>query len=98
MLEGDERAAVCAEAARRDDVIPLSALTGEGVDQFRRAVAEWLSKGSRTRVVEVDAHDGGAIAWLHQHGEVVGQELEGDRISIEVRLSDIDWARYQARS
>ena len=77
--------------------MPLSALTGAGVDALGRLIAERLSKGSRVRTVEVDTHNGAAVAWLHQHGEVLGQEVDGERLKIDVRLSDADWARFQAR-
>jgi GTPase len=43
--------------------------------------------------------DGAAAAWLHEHGEVIGQEtVDGDRIAYDVRLSDTDWSRFRARS
>ena len=96
-LVAEEGEAIAAEAARRDDVVPLSALTGAGVDALGRLIAERLSKGSRVRTVEVDTHNGAAVAWLHQHGEVLGQEVDGERLTIDVRLSDADWARFQAR-
>jgi hypothetical protein len=28
---------------------------------------------------------------------VLGQEADGERLTIDVRLSDADWARFQAR-
>jgi GTP-binding protein HflX len=98
MLAPEERQAVAAEAARRENVVPISALTGAGVEALSREIADRLNKGSRIHVVEIDARDGGAAAWLHAHGEVVAQEAEGGLMTMEVRLSDSDWARYQARA
>lgn len=97
-LGAEEGQAIAAEAARSEDVVPISALTGEGIDALARVIAERLSKGSRVRTVEIDAHNGAAMAWLHRHGEVLGQEADGERLTIDVRLSDADWARFQARS
>ncbi|AGH47964.1 HSR1-like GTP-binding protein [Sphingomonas sp. MM-1] len=96
-LPPEEADRVLAEAARRDDVVAISAFTGEGVDALQRAVAERLTHGSRRYSLRVDPADGGAIAWLHAHGEVLSQEMDGDRLAIEVKLSEADWARYQAR-
>jgi GTP-binding protein HflX len=96
-LAGEEGEATAAEAARSDNVVPISALTGVGVEALSRAISERLSKGSRIRSVELDAHDGAALAWLHQHGEVVGEDVDGERVTMDVRLSDADWARFQAR-
>jgi GTP-binding protein HflX len=96
-LAEEEGEAIAAEASRRDDVVPVSALTGAGIDALSRAVAERLNKGSRVRTIEVDPHDGAAAAWLHQNGEVLGRETDGERLTMDVRLSDADWARFQAR-
>jgi len=97
MLDEEARSAIEAEAIRREDVITLSALQGDGVEQLRRIVSDRLSVGNRVRTVAVPIGDGAAIAWLHAHGEVLGQEVDGDRMVLEVRLSDADLARFEAR-
>ncbi|MCZ4341464.1 GTPase HflX [Sphingomonadaceae bacterium G21617-S1] len=97
MLDPDTRAATEAEASRREDVVILSALTGEGVDDLRRLVSDRLSTGNRVRTLSVPIGDGATLAWLHAHGEVIGQEVEGEAMIVEVRLSDKDLARFEAR-
>jgi GTP-binding protein HflX len=96
-LGPDERVAIEGEAARRDDVVLLSALSGEGVDALRRIVSDRLSGGKRVRTVSVDLGNGAGMAWLHAHGDVLGQEVEGDRMIVEVRLSDADMDRFDSR-
>ena len=96
-LDGETRGATQAEAARRDDVVTVSALTGKGVERLQRALSAQLSSGSRIRSIAVDPADGAAIAWLHAHGEVLTQAMEGDALAIDVRLSDVDFDRYSAR-
>ena len=97
-LAAEEGEAIRAEAARREDVVTISALTGDGIELLARTISERLSKGSLVRTVEVDLHDGAGIAWLHRHGEVLGQEADGEKMTIDVRLSEADWARFQARA
>ncbi|MES2495072.1 MAG: GTPase HflX [Pseudomonadota bacterium] len=97
MLDPESRAATEAEAVRREDVVTLSALTGDGVENLRRAVSDRLSTGNRVRTLPVPLTDGAGMAWLHAHGEVIGQEVEGDAMIVEVRLSDTDLARFEAR-
>ena len=97
LLDEEMRAAVEAEAVRREDVVTLSALSGEGVEDLRRFVSGRLSTGNRVRTLSVSTGDGAALAWLHAHGEVIGQEVEDDRMLVEVRLSDKDLARFEAR-
>jgi GTP-binding protein HflX len=96
-VEPDEVESVRAEAARREDVIVISALTGEGVDDLLACAGEHLRKGAKVRRITLPAAAGEAIAWLHANGEVVSQSSEGMETAFEVRLSDADWARFQSR-
>jgi GTP-binding protein HflX len=97
MLDPEAAERTAAEAARREDVVTLSALTGEGVDRLQRILSQRLGEGSRIRSVTLDAGDGAAIAWLHAHGEVIGKESGGAQVTLDVRLSEADWARFAAR-
>ncbi len=97
LLDPDAIAALRMEAARRDDVAVISALTGEGVDDLRRTLSERLSQGARVRTVRLPVSDGASIAWLHQNGEVLRSESSAEAVRIDVRISDVDWARFEAR-
>jgi GTP-binding protein HflX len=97
-LDEEQRELIETEAARREDVVLISALGGEGVDRLTRMVSDRLTTANRVRHVEVKLTDGAAAAWLHEHGEVIGQEtIDGDRIAYDVRLSDAEFSRFQAR-
>jgi GTPase len=95
LLDGDEAEAVQAEAARRENVVALSAMGGEGTDHLLTAIAERLREGGRIRHLTLPAGDGEAIAWLHANGEVLAQETRELEVELEVRLSDVAWARFQ---
>ncbi|HYZ48160.1 MAG TPA: GTPase HflX [Sphingomonas sp.] len=98
-LEPEQRQQIETDAARRDNVALISALTGEGVEGLKRMVSDRLTAANRVRHIELPMTDGAAAAWLHEHGEVIGEEtMDGDRIAYDVRLSDRDWDRFQARS
>lgn len=97
LLDEESADALRAEAARRDDAVVLSALTGDGVNDLRRAVSDRLSRGARVRTVRLSASDGAAIAWLHQNGEVLATDTSGEIVSVDVRISDVNWARFETR-
>ncbi len=97
MPDEETRSAIEAEASRRDDVVVLSALSGEGVEELCRVVAQRLSTGNRVRTLSVSFSDGAALAWLHAHGEVLGQQIEGEHMVVDVRLSDREFSRFEAR-
>jgi GTPase len=97
LLEGEEGERVRAEAARREDVMLISALTGEGMDDLLDCASAKLSKGAKLRTVTLGASDGEKIAWLHANGRIESQRTDGIETVFEVRLSDADWARLQSR-
>ncbi|EQB32373.1 GTPase HflX [Sphingobium ummariense] len=97
LLDAEAAAYVREAAARRDDVVILSALTGEGVDLLQRAIATRMTAGARVHKLRVPLADGAAIAWLHEHGEVLGSNPDGGDMAIEVRLSDSALARFWKR-
>jgi len=96
LLAEPDRQALLAEAERRTDVVPISALSGWGVDHLREGMAEALQRGTQIHQIRVDAREGSRLAWLHSHGEVLEQRVDGDAMELSVRLSPDNWARFQA--
>ena len=96
LLEGAEREALLTEAARREDVVPISALTGLGLDALREAIAERLQQGTQLHSIRLPAGEGSKIAWLHARGDVVEQDTQDSHINLRVRLSPENWARFQS--
>jgi GTPase len=96
LLSDEERERLCGEAERRDDVVPISAITGEGLEALRQGMAECLRSGEQVHQIRLPAAEGSKIAWLHARGEVLDQQLDHDEIALSVRLSPDNWARFQA--
>ena len=96
LLSEPDRQALLTEAKRRKDVVPISALSGWGVDHLRDRIAEALRSGTEVHQIRLDAGDGGRLAWLHSRGEVLDQRVQGDTLELSVRLSPDNWARFQA--
>jgi GTP-binding protein HflX len=96
LLAEAERQALLTEAQRRNDVIPISALTGWGVDDLRQHIAETLRQGTHIHQIRLNSGDGSRLAWLHSRGEVLDQRMDGEEIEVDVRLSPDNWARFQS--
>ena len=96
LLSGEERQRLEEEARRRDDVVPISAVTDEGLDALRERLSAKLRSGEQVHRIRLSATDGGRIAWLHSRGEVLDQQLDHDELELSVRLSPDNWARFQA--
>jgi GTP-binding protein HflX len=96
LLEDGDRQALLSEAERREDVIPISALTGWGLDSLRGSISRSLQRGTQVYRIRLDAAEGSKLAWLHSRGEVLDQRMDGNDIEVDVRLSPDNWARFQA--
>ena len=96
LLSEEERSRLEEEARRREDVVPISASTGEGLDALRERMAESLRSGEQVHQIRLPATAGGKIAWLHARGEVLDQKVDQDQVELSVRLSPDNWARFQS--
>ncbi|WP_298397180.1 GTPase HflX [Sphingobium sp.] len=97
LLGQEDEALAREQAARRDDVIILSALTGEGVETLQRAISDRMTRGAKVYGLRLPVADGAALAWLHEHGEVLSTTIEEEETRVEVRLSDAAFARFAKR-
>jgi GTPase len=91
-----EREALLAEAGRRKDVVPISALKGAGMDELREKLSAKLQEGAQLHSISLPAGEGGKIAWLHARGDVITQETRESDVHLSVRLSPENWARFQS--
>jgi len=96
LMSAEERLQVIAQAQRRDDVVPISALRGDNLAELREHVAMALRSGEQVHEIRLPAGAGERIAWLHARGEVLDQHVEQDEVQLSVRLSPENWARFQS--
>ena len=101
LLDAESQAALRQEMARRPEekIAILSALTGEGCEDFLGYLSDLLTADARLHTFLLPASAGQRIAWLHAHGEVVGDEdagegAEGPQRRLSVRLNAKDLGRF----
>ncbi|MCS6878152.1 MAG: GTPase HflX [Geminicoccaceae bacterium] len=85
-LPPEERAALLAEAERRPGVVAVSAVTGEGIEKLLGALEQRLLREHALFSVELPPEAGAALAWLHEHGEVLAREDREDGVRLTVAL------------
>jgi GTP-binding protein HflX len=83
------------EAKFKDNILPLSAVTGEGVDNMLGVIDEFLSRKFKHLTYEIPVSDGKALAWLYQHGEVIETEEGGDFTKILVHIDPANQNRFE---
>lgn len=97
LVSMDQRETLFAEAERRGNVMAISALSGEGVPELLNRVAARLTEEHRRYTITLDVADGAGAAWLHQHGDVLWQDVDGETAVYEVRMAERDFERFQQR-
>jgi GTP-binding protein HflX len=100
-LDGAGRERVLNLAARQTSdrrPVPVSALTGEGVDRLVDAIEARLSESRLTLEVSIDPADGAGLSWLYRHSEVLVKDMRDDgRLAVTVRADPDNAARVRAR-
>ena len=83
----DDRNDLAKIMTRYPSAIPLSARTGEGIEELHRAVSDALSHSFVDLDVEASVADGKLLAYLSAHGEVLERQyISGDRVVVHCRI------------
>jgi GTPase len=67
-------------------VVPVSAVSGEGIDALLTTLADLVDQGEPV-TAQLPANDGRALAWLYRHGRIVDRtDAEDGTVRLSVRL------------
>ncbi len=78
--------------------VPVSALTGEGVDRLLAAIETRLGRRRVLIELALDPADGAGVSWLHRHTEVLEKALAEDgRLAMTVRVDPAKADAVRAR-
>jgi GTP-binding protein HflX len=94
LLDAEKREDLSALVQRNDDLLMMSAQTGEGVDAFKAHLSALIAKGNLVRAVRLKASDGAALAWLHARGTINSQIVDEDLVTVEASLSRQLWGQF----
>ncbi len=75
--------------------IAVSALTGEGLPALLEAIDARIAAAMETASYHIPPEDGARLAWLYEHGEVLGRRDDANGIHVTVRLLAADRARFE---
>ena len=93
-LDADSRTAMVARAGV-EGAVAVSALSGEGLETLRQAIAERIDTDAEIHLT-LEPQDGEALAWLYEHGRITERSSDPEgRTQLTVRLSEPALGRYQ---
>ena len=91
LLDAEEGATLRTRAARREDVVILSAVTGEGLDDFVAKASKAVTGIQIETELSLGFDDGRRRAWLYEQGVVQTEKQTDDGFDLVVR-----WTSRQA--
>jgi GTP-binding protein HflX len=80
---------------RRMGAVAVSALTGEGFGGLLAALEGRIAAGMVEVGYEIPHGEGGRLAWLYAHGEVVSRDDRDEGVGVVVRLLPADRKRFE---
>jgi GTP-binding protein HflX len=98
-LDPDERTRLRNAAERAGQpAVPVSALTGEGIEQLTTAIEARIAATRTVLDLTLDASDGAGISWLHRNAEVLAKDLKDDgHVAMKVRVDPAKVAIVRAK-
>ncbi len=79
----------------REGAVAVSAITGEGVPALQAMIDRRIAEGMDVAEYDIPSGDGARLAWLYDHGEVIGREDGEEGVHVTVRLLPADRARFE---
>lgn len=95
LVDGSEREALAAQSAQRDDVLAVSALTGEGVPALLDRASRVFDEERTERSLSLAFSDGKRHAWLHAQGVVEQETQTEEGWNLTVRWTARQEKRYR---
>lgn len=83
-------------AARRDGVVAVSALTGQGIDALIDAVGTALGESRSVETVEIGHEQGRARAWAYAEGIVEAEDVTEDGARLTLSWSPRQRRRFES--
>jgi GTP-binding protein HflX len=78
--------------------IPVSALSGEGIDRLVTAIEARLAESRQTLEIAINPSDGAGLSWLYRHSEVLEKHMRDDgQLAVTVRADADKAARVRAK-
>lgn len=95
-LPEDARAAAVTQAARQDDVIAISAISGQGLSELIAAIGDKLSDATHLTQLHLRFAEGRKRAWLFEKELVEAEIQTEDGFDLTVRWTARQEARFRA--
>ncbi len=95
LVDGSAREALSTQAQQREDVLAVSALTGEGVDDLLDRISQAFDEETTQRELNLPFSEGKRHAWLHAQGVVEAETQDENGWTLTLRWTARQEKRYR---
>ncbi len=95
LLDPEARAAILTRADRREDVLPISSLTGEGIEALVEMITTTLAGKTVEEKLQLGFADGRKRAWLYDRGLVENETQDEKGHILTVRWNAMQRAQFE---
>lgn len=87
LLSAEDKEKLENSIIRTDGKVAISAVTGEGSEEFLALIEERLTARQKVMELDIPASDGATLSWIYRHGTVLEREDRDDTVHIEVKFT-----------
>jgi len=82
-------------AGHHDNVICVSAVTGQGNGDLLQHISKCLSNNWQDMTYSLSLSDGKSLSWLYEHGHVTSKNIDSDNMIVTVSISSANQSRFE---
>lgn len=97
ILNSESRIFVEEQSRRNKNIIPISAITGEGCIDFLKMIDNKISSQSKLIEIKVPCSDGKTISWLYRHSEIISSENVNEYQVIKIKIDSTGMSKLNNR-
>lgn len=94
LLAPEDVQRISARQVRHAGTVPISALTGKGLDDLKLAICKVLDKRRVTVRLRLPVTEGAALAWLYEKSKISERRDTDEAIFLSVLIDKVDLERF----
>lgn len=95
VLDKTDKQHIVEFASRKDNVIAISAHTGEGCDEFLQQIDKILASTRKKTDIIINSADGALLSWIYRHAEVLSATPKDEQTELSILIEPKDWNKLQ---
>jgi GTPase len=96
LLEDEVKQSMLQQAQKSSDtVIPVSAITGEGLPDLLQQIDQLLADRDIITQLNLNMSDGEALAWLYRNGLVLERKDNANQMTLTLQISPAKWGQFK---